>query len=132
MSCRFDRMRYRGTVFAFDGTKGFGFVADPEPGDHDDSDVFVHVNEIDSNLRAGFGDGAVIEYELVDGERGLRAEQVEVVSGSSIDGKPMSYEHQVVDALLECDGTLTAAQITNIRAAMVKVVMGRGWIEDAR
>ena len=120
-------MRYRGTVFAFDRTKGFGFVADPDPDEHDDADVFVHVNEIDSNDRAEFGDGSVIEYELVDGDRGLRAEGIVVMERPSSEVHGAGYGHQVVDALLECDGTLTASQISNIREAMVTLATARGW-----
>ena len=123
-------MRYRGTVFAFDRTKGFGFVADPTPDADDDSDVFEHVNEIDSNLRARFGDGAVVEYELVDGDRGLRAEQIEVLSGAAFKGDATEYGHLVVDALLESDGSLTALQISKIRVAMVKLASARGWVDS--
>ncbi len=62
----------RGTVKRFDSERGFGFIA-PESG----ADVFVHQSSA-GGLPLRPGDQ--VEFRVVNSERGLRAEQVQVVS----------------------------------------------------
>ena len=61
-----------GTIARFDGDKGYGFIV-PD-------DVFVHV----SAVRGGRGDepeeGDRVEFELVEGPRGLQADAVRLLS----------------------------------------------------
>lgn len=64
-------MIYTGTVKWFDDKKGFGFI-ERESGD----DVFVHFSEIQQEGYKSLNDGQEVEFEVVDGERGPRAENV--------------------------------------------------------
>ncbi len=64
-------MIYTGTVKWFDDKKGFGFI-ERESGD----DVFVHFSEIEQEGYKSLNDGQEVEFEVVDGERGPRAENV--------------------------------------------------------
>lgn len=63
----------KGTVKWFNATKGYGFISN-EAG----KDVFVHQSNI---LMKGFRAlevGQIVSYELEEGERGLKAINVQV------------------------------------------------------
>jgi CspA family cold shock protein len=61
----------QGTVARFDADRGFGFIV-PE-------DVFVHVSAV---TRGGdLEEGDRVEFELVEGNRGLQAESVRLLPG---------------------------------------------------
>jgi cold shock CspA family protein len=60
-----------GRVVRFDGARGYGFIA-PEAGGED---VFLHVNDLlipESFVRSG----VEVEFEVEDGDRGLKASSV--------------------------------------------------------
>ncbi|WP_442902005.1 cold shock domain-containing protein [Geodermatophilus sp. FMUSA9-8] len=61
-----------GTVARFDADRGFGFIV-PE-------DVFVHVSAL-SGRGGELEEGDRVEFELVEGNRGLQAESVRLVGG---------------------------------------------------
>jgi CspA family cold shock protein len=69
-----------GTVSWYDDTKGFGFIA-PETGG---ADVFVHVNALGSGLTE-LSEGARVTFDVVDGDKGPNARNVQLVRGS---GRP--------------------------------------------
>ena len=66
-----------GTVSWYDDTKGFGFVAPDSGGD----DVFVHVSALGSGLTE-LSEGARVTYDVVDGDKGPNARNVQLVRGS--------------------------------------------------
>jgi CspA family cold shock protein len=61
----------RGTVKWFNDAKGFGFIT-PESG----PDVFVHHTAIVSEGFRSLSEGEVVEYETVQGPKGLQAANV--------------------------------------------------------
>lgn len=61
-----------GTVKWFDVKKGFGFIAGPPDG----KDVFVHYSSIEGDGFKSLKDGELVEYELVDSEKGPQARHV--------------------------------------------------------
>ena len=63
----------QGTVSWFDTGKGFGFVA-PEDGT---PDVFVHASQVDGGVLL---EGAVVEFDVRESDRGPQAEHVRVLS----------------------------------------------------
>lgn len=65
----------RGTVKWFDPSKGFGFVVN-----EDGVDVFVHYSHIEGNGFRCLRNGQVVVYREKETEKGLFAEQVQVVS----------------------------------------------------
>ncbi|WP_328471872.1 cold-shock protein [Streptomyces sp. NBC_00448] len=70
-----------GRVVRFDGARGYGFIA-PETGGED---VFLHVNDLlipESFVRSG----VAVEFEVEDGDRGLKASSVRLAHGA--DGAP--------------------------------------------
>jgi len=64
-------MIYTGKVKWFDGKKGYGFI-EREDGD----DVFVHFSAIQQDGFKNLEEGQEVEFEIVEGDRGLQAENV--------------------------------------------------------
>jgi cold shock protein len=60
-----------GTVKWFDSKKGFGFIVNSEG-----KDVFVHYTNIDGDGFRALKDGEQVEYEQVQGDKGLMAKTV--------------------------------------------------------
>ncbi len=64
----------KGTVQWFDSKKGFGFIVNGEG-----KDVFVHFSSIEGDGFRSLRDGEQVEYEQVEGEKGLLAQHVKRV-----------------------------------------------------
>lgn len=64
----------QGTVKWFNSDKGFGFIS-VDGGD----DVFVHFSAIQSDGFRTLDEGQRVEFEIVEGQRGLQAANVVVV-----------------------------------------------------
>jgi CspA family cold shock protein len=64
--------RKLGTVKWFNNAKGFGFINLPDSTD----DIFVHFRAIQGDGYRSLRDGDTVEFELVEGPKGLQAEQV--------------------------------------------------------
>jgi CspA family cold shock protein len=63
-----------GSIKWFDGKKGFGFI-NRENGD----DVFVHYSAIGGEGYRVLKDGQKVEFEVVQGKKGLEASNLTVV-----------------------------------------------------
>jgi CspA family cold shock protein len=63
-----------GTVKWFNNTKGFGFIERSE-GD----DVFVHYSDITGDGFRSLNQGQQVEFTVVEGEKGPKAQSVAVV-----------------------------------------------------
>ena len=64
----------QGTVKWFNGSKGYGFIERAE-GD----DVFVHFNAIVGDGYRTLEEGQRVEFNVVQGQKGLQAENVVVI-----------------------------------------------------
>jgi len=60
-----------GTIKWFNRKKGFGFIAD-----NNGEDIFVHHTQVQGLNRSPLQEGDQVEYEVVQGEKGLKAENV--------------------------------------------------------
>lgn len=60
-----------GTVKWFNTRKGYGFIST-----EDGSDIFVHYSNIESDGYKTLGEGDPVTFDVVKGEKGLRAENV--------------------------------------------------------
>lgn len=65
-------LMHTGTVKFFNETKGFGFVVDDESG----QEIFLHVTGL-NGVRVRENDR--VEYEVVDGRKGLNAVNVKKI-----------------------------------------------------
>ena len=64
-------MKEQGSVKWFDAQKGYGFI-EREEGD----DVFVHFSSIEEEGFKSLEEDQTVEFEVVDGDRGPKAENV--------------------------------------------------------
>ncbi|MFE7131984.1 cold-shock protein [Streptomyces sp. NPDC057638] len=69
----------QGIVVRFDDAKGYGFIAPDDGGD----DVFVHANEISEPGRT-VACGTRVEFGILDGGRGLKAYDVQVIAKAPV------------------------------------------------
>ena len=65
----------QGTIKKLNSAKGFGFIG-PEGGS---GDVFFHTSALENANFDELQEGQTVEFELVDGEKGPRAENIRVV-----------------------------------------------------
>lgn len=64
----------QGTVKWFSNEKGYGFIA-REGGE----DVFVHFSAIQGDGYKSLAEGQKVEFEVVEGQKGLQAANVQLV-----------------------------------------------------
>jgi CspA family cold shock protein len=64
----------KGTVKWFNRIKGFGFIERP-----DGDDVFVHYKAIEGDGFKELNEGEEVEFEIVEGPKGLQAANVRKV-----------------------------------------------------
>jgi CspA family cold shock protein len=76
-----------GTVKWFNPRKGYGFIATP-----DGRDVFVHYANIAGEGYKTLSEGEPVSFDIVEGEKGPRAENV--VQKSASGGKVASKEEK--------------------------------------
>ena len=67
-----------GTVKWFDSKKGFGFIVNTEG-----KDVFVHFSSIEGDGFRALKDGEKVDYEQIQGEKGLSAQHVRRVEAAA-------------------------------------------------
>jgi CspA family cold shock protein len=68
--------RVTGTVKWFNNAKGFGFIT---RGEEDSDDVFVHFRSIQGDGYRTLNEGQEVEFKVVEGPKGLQAEDVSKV-----------------------------------------------------
>ena len=67
--------RQTGTVKWFNAAKGFGFIER-----EDADDVFVHFRAINGEGYRSLTEGQKVDFTVVQGQKGLQAEDVNVIS----------------------------------------------------
>lgn len=136
-----------GKVVRFDELRGYGFVT---PDDGSD-DVFVHVNDLDSDKHL-LAPGVRVEYVAEHGSRGIKAGRVRIVEspkpvtraavpavvhdaetteydGSGYAGvSTQQFSGEVTEALLHANGGLTAEQILDVREVVIRLARSHRWL----
>ena len=130
-----------GRMLRFDEVRGYGFIA-PDGGGED---VFVHANDFldDKSL---FTAGKAVQFEVMEGERGLKALGVHLIDSPPLGGSgagpspvlddgecdvlsPAEFQQELTEALLHGVPTLTATQIVQVRERVLKLAHKHGWTE---
>lgn len=68
-----------GKIKWFNNEKGYGFIE----GEHDE-DIFVHYSAIKQDDYKSLSEGQMVEYELLETEKGLQAINVKEVSNATV------------------------------------------------
>lgn len=68
-------MTKQGTVKWFNAEKGFGFIAP----DNGEGDIFAHYQQIQSDGYRSLNENQRVEFELVNGPKGLAAEKIRAI-----------------------------------------------------
>ena len=68
-----------GKIKWFNNEKGYGFIE----GEHDE-DIFVHYSAIKQDGYKSLSEGQMVEYELLETEKGLQATNVKEVSNATV------------------------------------------------
>lgn len=68
-----------GKIKWFNNEKGYGFIE----GEHDE-DIFVHYSAIKQDGYKSLSEGQMVEYELLETEKGLQALNVKEVSNATV------------------------------------------------
>lgn len=131
-----------GKVVRFDEGRGYGFIAPDNGGD----DVFVHASEL-TDRGVTVACGTRVQFNIVDGGRGLKAYDVQVVgdiaaprppvaraeAGGEDDGCEVFSEGEftakVTDLLLTAAPQLTGAQILDLRKQLLQFARHNGWVD---
>jgi CspA family cold shock protein len=80
-----ERSMAEGTVKWFNPRKGYGFIADKEG-----RDIFVHYASISGDGYKTLNEGETVSFDVVEGEKGLRAENVVSKAAASSQTKATS------------------------------------------
>jgi CspA family cold shock protein len=64
----------KGTVKWFNAEKGFGFITTEEG-----NDVFAHFSQIQKEGFKTLEEGQSVEFNVVEGQKGLQAEQIVIL-----------------------------------------------------
>ncbi|MFB4309374.1 cold-shock protein [Actinomadura sp. GTD37] len=131
-----------GRIARFDEVRGYGFITPDEGG----PDVFVHVNDLNDD-KTLITTGTSVEYELIDGERGLKAFDVSVIGDRPAPAGPArvpaaddeglcdvltttELRIELTELILDTAPELTGAHLVKLRESLLTFARKHGWSED--
>lgn len=90
-----------GTVKWFNNAKGYGFILPDQGG----GDVFAHYSAIDMNGYKTLKAGQQVQFEAVDGPKGLQASCVKCVNGSCEAAEQSERDIEVASTIAASEAT---------------------------
>ncbi|GAA1526408.1 cold shock domain-containing protein [Dactylosporangium maewongense] len=141
-----------GRILRFDEVRGYGFIAPNAGGE----DVFVHANDF-GEQRHLVHPGMRVEYEVEEGERGLKVATVRILDAPARreharpsrpvhhddeDAEPgdddglcdvlssREFSAEVTELLIQHVPSLTGSQISQARQHLVSFARTHGWVES--
>lgn len=142
-------MLMMGKILRFDEVRGYGFIVPREGGE----DVFMHANDL-VDEKYLYQAGREVEFYLEMGDKGPKASEIRLVDRSARraptvrpdrDADPdgpddldddtldvlttAEFRAELTEALIEADGTLTAAQLKRVRTRVLELARDHGWVE---
>ncbi|CAL9337989.1 cold shock domain-containing protein [Streptomyces thermolilacinus] len=135
-----------GKILRFDEVRGYGFIVPREGGE----DVFMHANDL-VDEKYLYQAGREVEFYLEMGDKGPKASEIRLVDRAATrapaprverDGgldqldddtldvlTTAEFRTELTEALIEADGTLTAAQLKRVRTRVLELARDHGWVE---
>jgi CspA family cold shock protein len=140
-----------GKVLSFDEIRGYGFIASSAANE----DIFMHANDL-LDEKSLLRPGVVVEFEIDNGDRGLKASDVRVLDRSAAVAhtprRPAALEgaarqglsddetmcdvlsvrelrDELTEALLETAPDMSAAHILLVRKRVVEIARSHHWVE---
>ncbi|NRQ38236.1 cold shock domain-containing protein [Nonomuraea sp. NN258] len=135
-----------GRILRFDEVRGYGFIVPDKSGG---PDVFVHSNEL-LDEKSAFTAGTPVEYEVMEGDRGLKAFNVRVSAARARQAEPpraaiadegphddeemcdvlhsAELSHEFTELFLQTVPELTGAQIVKLRESLLVLARKHGWL----
>ncbi|KAI7878062.1 CSD-domain-containing protein [Lichtheimia hyalospora FSU 10163] len=80
--------RKSGHVKFFNSTKGYGFIIPAEESGSPVVEVFVHHTAINGEGFKSLAEGEEVEYDLIQGPKGMQAANVSGPGGAPVQGDP--------------------------------------------
>ncbi|WP_283136930.1 cold-shock protein [Rhizohabitans arisaemae] len=141
-----------GTVVRYDRAQGYGFIT-PDGGGED---VFLHASVLDDDLKAVLRGGMRVEYQTMQGERGLKAFQVHILDSPGVPSFSAGYlqakaaaprsadggdeelcdviaaselAQVITDVLITVAPNVTGSQIIQVRERLIAFAHQHGWVE---
>jgi CspA family cold shock protein len=128
------RQMTTGKVVRFDEGRGYGFIA-PDGGGED---VFVHTSEL-TDRGAAVACGTRVQFNIVDGGRGPKAYDVEVIESAPAPARPedegcevfseREFTAKTTELLLTAVPQLTGGQIVELRKHLLQFAKRNGWVD---
>jgi cold shock protein len=141
-----------GRILRFDDVRGYGFIAPAGGGE----DVFVHANDFGERRHLVHA-GMRVEYEVEEGDRGLKVATVQVLDSGGPAGPadrpavsverrskaaavgeddgmcdvlaPGEFTTEITEVLIQHVPSVTGGQIAQIRQRLVDHARSHGWVE---
>ncbi|MCH0543299.1 cold shock domain-containing protein [Streptomyces sp. MUM 203J] len=137
-----------GKILRFDEVRGYGFIVPREGGE----DVFMHANDL-VDEKYLYQAGREVEFYLEMGDKGPKASEIRLLDRQAAAGRApvvvpagrpavedldddgldvlttAEFQAELTEALIEADGTLTAAQLKRVRTRVTELARHHGWLE---
>ena len=101
-----------GTVKWFNTKKGYGFIST-----EDGTDIFVHYSNITGDGYRALAEGDSVSFDIIEGEKGLRAENVVQGSAKKSETAQQSEKTSETEAVAEIEAAAETEAVAETETA---------------